>query len=80
MSEQVADPVPRTARATLERHFADGWPTPDTSPWLTGGYVTKERLMAVMLLVADYVDRATGHPDARADDPAGDDEGAPRGA
>lgn len=62
--DQGTDSVPSSARATLAAHAAAGWPTPDVPDWLTGGYATKERLYAALLVLADYVDRATGHPDA----------------
>jgi hypothetical protein len=58
-------PAPGTLRQALEAHAGAGWPTPEVPDWLAGGYVTKERLFAVLLVIADYVDQATGHPDAR---------------
>jgi hypothetical protein len=56
--------VPASARDTLLAHTDAGWPTPGVPDWLSGGYVTKERLVAALLVLADYLDRATGHPDA----------------
>jgi hypothetical protein len=62
--DQTPESLPPSARRTLEAHFEAGWPTPGVPDWLSGGYVTKERLMTTLLIVADYLDRATGHPDA----------------
>jgi len=69
-----AEPVPPSCRATIEAFFEAGWPTPGVPLFLAGGYVTKERQMSLAFEFADYIDRATGHPDARpleqADDPS----------
>jgi hypothetical protein len=64
VSGDAAGLAPGTLRQALEAHAGAGWPTPEVPDWLAGGYVTKERLFAVLLVIADYVDRATGHPDA----------------
>jgi hypothetical protein len=65
----------RSARATLEAFFAAGWPTPGVPLFLAGGYVTKERCVEALLVICDYVDRATGHPDARPQADAGPEDG-----
>ena len=74
--DQGTESVPASARATLQAHAAAGWPTPDVPDWLTGGYVTKERLLTALLVLCDYVDRATGHPDAAPEPTQGDGPGA----
>ncbi len=77
-SHGVAPPL--TCRATLQEHFDAGWPTEGVSPWTAGGYVHKERLVAALLVLADYIDRATNHPDARLLPEDGDGDASPERA
>ena len=43
-------------RDALEAFMERGWPTPDVPDWVGGGYVTKERLMEALRLLAFEID------------------------
>lgn len=45
-----------STRDALEAFMERGWPTPDVPDWVGGGYVTKERLMEALRLLAFEID------------------------